>query len=347
MKAMVLTGKGEAEYQDVATPKCPDDGFLIRVDSVGLCGSDVRTYSHGHAHVTYPCILGHENVGTIAEIGSKVKGYEVGERVIVNPVLPCGKCWYCLKGLQELCSDKLTYGHEIQGGFAEYMVVPGIGIERGQIIKVPDDVSSDDIVVVELLSSVLNSQQLANVQVGETVVIIGTGPIGCLHSEVARLRGAKDIIMADINDERLEMCKEFSGTHFINSANEDLVKKVMEITDGFGADVVIVAAPSAQPHQQGIEMLRKQGTLVIFGGLNKDNPWTKLDANLIHYSELKVIGAFAFAPENFKKAFDIVSKKMINMDLITHKLPLKDMVKGVELLQAGKALKVVLKPQER
>src|SRR5699024_958920 len=133
----------------------------------------------------------HENAGTIVEVGDQVKGFAVGEQIIVNPVIPCEKCWYCQKGWQHMCSDRLTYGTNMQGGFAEYMVVPGIGIERGQIIKIPEGVSTDDIVIVELLSSVINSQDYANVTLGETVAIFGTGPIGCLHAEIAKLRGAK------------------------------------------------------------------------------------------------------------------------------------------------------------
>lgn len=345
MKALVLKGLSEVSYEEVPTPKCPSDGLLLKIDSVGLCGSDIRTYGFGHAHVTYPCILGHENVGTIVEVGKDVKGFSQGERIIVNPVLPCGKCWYCQNGLQEICADRLTYGHEIQGGFAEYMVVPGIGLERGQVIKLPEHVSSDEIVVVELLSSVINAQELAKIGLGDTVVIIGTGPIGCLQSEVARLRGAKQIIMADLNDERLEMCKKFSGTHFVNSSKQDLIEEVLKITDGFGADVCIVAAPSAQAHQQGLQLLRKQGRLVIFGGLNKDNPWSTMDGNLIHYNELQVIGTFAYGPSNFKKAFDLVANKMVNLEGFTiMPVPLKDMEKGVQLVKDGKALKVVLKP---
>src|SRR5699024_10863763 len=135
MKALVLEGKEKINCRELETPECPSDGLLLKVDSVGCCGSDLRTYSHGHHDVEYPCILGHENAGPIGEVGSEVEGYEVGERIIVNPVLPCGKCWYCEKGLQNLCTDRLTYGHQIQGGFAQYMVVPGFGLERGQVLK--------------------------------------------------------------------------------------------------------------------------------------------------------------------------------------------------------------------
>lgn len=345
MKALVLEGKEEFVFKDVEMPVCPKDGLLIKVDSVGLCGSDVRTYFHGHQHVHYPCILGHENAGTIIEVGSEVEGFALGEKIIVNPVLPCGKCWYCNKGLQNLCTDRLTYGHHIPGGFAEYMVVPGIGLERGQVLKIPQGVSTDEIVIVELLASIVNSQEYADVTLGNTVVIIGTGPIGCLHSEVARLRGAQKIIMIDLNDERLEMAKKFSGTHFINSSVENATQKVMEITEGFGADVAIVAAPSVQAQSEGLGMLRRRGKLVIFGGVSKDDPISKFDSNKIHYDEIAVLGAFAYGPNDFKRAFDLVVSKMVKMEgFITHVLPLEDAVEGIGEIRSGNALKVVLKP---
>lgn len=345
MKALVLEGKEKIVYTDVETPVCPQDGLLLKIDSVGLCGSDVRTYSHGHHDIEYPCVLGHENAGTIVGVGEQVTGFTVGEKIIVNPVLPCGKCWYCQKGLQHLCSDRLTYGHQIQGGFAQYMVVPGIGLERGQVIKIPDGVSTDDIVVVELLSSVINSQEYANVTLGETVAIFGTGPIGCLHSEIARLRGAKEIIMIDINDNRLELARNFSGTKFINSAKVDIVQEIMEATDGFGVDVAIIATPAVQSQAQGLDLLRKRGRLVIFGGVSSENPYTTLNSNTIHYNEIAVIGSFAYGPNNFKKAFDIIANKMINTEgFVTHILPLSEVEEGIAEVKAGRALKVVLKP---
>ncbi|MFZ7134630.1 MAG: alcohol dehydrogenase catalytic domain-containing protein [Eubacteriales bacterium] len=345
MKALVLEGKEKIVYQEVETPTCPKDGLLVKVDSVGLCGSDVRTYFYGHQHVTYPCIIGHENAGTIVEVGEKVEGFSAGEKIIINPVLPCGECWYCQKGWQHMCSDRLTYGHHIPGGFAEFMTVPGIGLEKGQVIKIPQEVSTDEIVIVELLSSIINAQEYADVTLGETVAVFGTGPIGCLHSEIARLRGAKKIIMIDINEERLKLSKNFSGTQFINGANVDAVKEILDNTEGFGVDVAIIASPSVQAQAQGLDILRKRGRLVIFGGVSSENPYTTLDSNKIHYNEIAILGAFAYGPNNFKKAFDIVVNKMINTNgFITHVLPLSKVEEGIEAVKTGKALKVVLKP---
>lgn len=345
MKALVLKGKKDISYEEIEMKKCPKDGLLLKIEAVGLCGSDIRTYEFGHHNLTYPAILGHENAGEIIQVGVDAPGeFKVGDRIIMFPTIPCMKCWYCQNGKHSLCINRPTYGTDLHGGMAEYMVIPKEGIERGTICKIPKDIKGEDIVVVELLSSILNAQEYANVSLGETVVIIGSGPIGCLHTEVARLRGAKEIIIVDIKDNRLQKAKDFSATHFINSAKENLKERIMEITSGFGADVVIIAAPSASAIKEGLELLRKQGRLVIFGGLNKEDPWVTLDGNLIHYNELKVIGTFGYNGSTFEKAFNIVCNKMLRGNIVTHILPLEQMEEGVRLVKEGEALKVVLKP---
>ncbi|MDR3551726.1 MAG: alcohol dehydrogenase catalytic domain-containing protein [Clostridia bacterium] len=347
MKAMVLTGKAQAEYREVPTPECPVDGLLVKIEAVGLCGSDVRTFTYGHSKVKYPAIIGHETAGTIVEAGPENKGgWKVGDNVIINPAIICGTCYYCTHNLSALCENMHVYGNDIPGGYAQYMAVPGVGVEHGQILRIPEGIAFDEIIIVELLASVIASQENLRISLGETVVIIGTGPIGCLHAQIAKLRGATKIIMADLNRERLDMVHQFGGTHFVDSSKEDLVKIVREVTGGRGADAVIVAAPSTQPHQPGLEMLRKEGRLCVFGGLNKENPWSNLDANLIHYNRLEIRGAYSYSFANFQQGLELVTAGKIDKDIVTHRLPLKDMVEGVHLVQQGKAIKVVLKPWE-
>ncbi|NTW71803.1 MAG: alcohol dehydrogenase catalytic domain-containing protein [Eubacteriaceae bacterium] len=345
MKALFLTGKAQVEYKEVPTPECPDDGLLLRVEAVGLCGSDVRNYTHGSTKITYPVVLGHENAGVVIEAGKDVKEYKVGDKLVLNPAIPCGKCYYCENDNRGLCENLKVVGTDVQGGFAQYMAIPGEMLERGQILRIPEGIAFEQVVLAELLSSVIHAQEMLEIGLNDTVVIVGSGPIGCLHSQIAKLRGATTIVMADINQERVDICRPFGATHFVNSAEVDLTKYVKDLTNGIGADVVIVAAPSAQPHQPALLMLKKEGRLSLFGGLSKDDPWTKLDGNLIHYHRLKVIGAYSYSPCDFQKGFDLLAGGHINMDLITHKLPLKDMEEGVKLIQTGKALKVVLLPQ--
>ena len=345
MKALYLTDVQTVEYKEVPTPECPDDGLLIKIDSVGLCGSDVRTYMVGHPKITYPVIIGHENAGIVEQVGKDVKGdWKVGDKVVANPAIPCGKCYYCVNKMPGLCQHLEVAGTSFPGGFAQYMVFPGSMLDKGQIIKVPADTELEPMILAELLASVIKAQDCLKVGMGETVVIIGSGPIGCLHAQIAKLHGATKIIMADLNKNRLDKCHGFGGTHFIVSSEENIVERVMEITDGLGADVVIVACPATEPHQQGLQMLRKEGRLSIFGGLNKNNPWSTMDGNLIHYNRLSVIGAYSYSAAEFALGYELIRAGKIDTNLITHKLPLSKMEDGVKAIQNGEAIKVVLKP---
>lgn len=345
MKALVLKGKKEVSYEEVKTPKCPNEGMLIKMEAVGLCGSDIRTYNFGHPKLKYPAVLGHEDAGEIVEIGKEATtNLKVGQRVLLYPNTYCGKCYFCERGIQSLCLERFTYGSEVHGGFAEFLAIPKEGMNDALFFPIPKEVKSEELIIAELLSSAISCQKYANVSMGESVVIIGSGPLACLHSEVARLRGAKKIIIIGRNEARLEMSKGFSATDFINSTKEDRVKKVLELTDGFGADVVIISAPSGEPAQDGLKMLRKQGRLVLFGGLNKDDPMFTVDANLIHYNELTIMGAYGAGIDDYKKAVDLISNNMLRGKIKIHTLPLKDMEKGVALIKEGKAQKIILKP---
>lgn len=346
MKALYLTGKEAVEMREVPVPVCPDDGMLIKIESVGLCGSDVRTYAVGHSKITYPVVLGHENAGEIIEIGKNVKrtDLKVGDHVVANPAVYCGECYYCENMMPGLCENIEVAGTSFPGGFAQYMVFPGSMVEKGQIIKLPDGTDTDPMILAELLASVIKAQADLEVKLGETVVIFGSGPIGCLHAQIASLHGATKIIMIEINKDRLDKVHGFGGTHFIVSSEEDPVKKVLEITGGRGADAVIVAAPATEPHQQGLQMLRKEGRLSVFGGLNKDNPWSRLDGNLIHYNRLKIIGAYSYSKMEFQTGYELLSAGKIDTKIITHTLPLSQMEAGVKAIRSGEAIKVVLKP---
>lgn len=346
MKAQVLTGKGEHVYADVPRPTCERGGMLLRIDAVGVCGSDARTIKHGHAKVGYPAIIGHENAGTVVEIGPEARtDLVVGDRVVVNPAIPCGTCYYCRHDdMSGLCQILSVYGSDIPGGMAEYLAISAIGVGRGQLLKIPGDLPAEEAILVESLSSVVKAQEQMRVGLGDTVVIFGAGPIGCLQTQIARLRGAVNIVLADINGERLAMAGRFGASRLVNSAEEDIEAVVREMTDGRGADVVIVAAPSAQPHRTGLQMLRKEGRLSMFGGLPRENPWSQLDANLIHYNRLEIRGAYSYSFANFQQCHELVTAGRIDRELVTHRLPLRELAKAVELIETGRAIKVVLNP---
>jgi len=344
MKAALLYGPEDLRMEDVKTLVCKKEEMLIRVHGVGLCGSDIRTIIHGHHRLEYPQILGHEIAGEIAEIGEGVKGFSAGERVYVSPLVPCYECPACKRGWLGQCENLTVPGTTIPGGFAEYMIVTEDIIKKGQVIKMPHDMSYEEAVMTEPLSSVFSCQEYANVTLGDTVVVIGMGPIGCLQLELAKLRGAKRVIAVEPSRIRLEKAREFGADFIIDPFEVDPVKRVREITGGWGAEVVISANPSTKAQDQAIKMACKRGKVVFFGGVPKGE-MTLIDSNFVHYEQITILGHFGYDHMQNARSFDLIADKKIKADrYVTHVLPLEDAMKGVEMAKSGEAIKVVLKP---
>lgn len=346
MKAVIVNAPGDYGVYEVEKPCCPDGGMLVKVLAVGLCGGDLRTLRMGHHRVKLPFIVGHEVSGEVVELGKDYEGrWEMGDKLAIAPVVYCGKCDFCQNGVFELCNDYKELAQSWQGGFAEYMAIPQEAVLRGTIQEIPEGVSPVHATIVEPLSSVVNAQEKGNVGLGDTVVIIGAGPIGTFHLELARARGAKTVIVADIDDNRLELMKSYNPDFLINSINTNLVENVREITNGYGADVVITANPVPETQVLAVEMAKKGGRILLFGGLPKDKSRPGIDTNLVHYNALQLIGTTIFAPKHNRIAMDLVASGKVSAEkFISHLFPLEDFVEGAKLALEGKARKVVFIP---
>lgn len=345
MKAAVFEGIEKITIKEVEKPKCGKDNILIRVKSCAICGTDVRTYLYGKSNVKPPQILGHEVSGIIVEVGEEVRNFSIGDRVTVAAIVSCGDCYYCSRGLQNLCSNFKAIGYEYPGGFAEYMLVPGRLVKDGSVNKIPASLSFDEASLVEPFACVINGQELSQVKLGDTVVIIGAGPVGCMHLELAKIRGATKIILSEINPSRLKAAKQFSADIFIDASSQDPVKMVLEETKGRGADVIIVAAPSAKAQEQALEMVSFRGRINLFGGLPKENPFIKLDSNLVHYKEIFIHGTSGSLPRHNQLSLELFSSGKIDAKkLITHILPLERIIDGINIVKRGEGLKVVINP---
>ena len=190
MIAAIYKGIGNMVVEDVPTPSIQDGELLVKVKVCAICGGDLRTFHHGHAAIKPPIILGHEFAGEIVAVGAGVDRYAVGDRVIVAPGIGCGHCSYCLSGNQHLCYHRLTLGHQYHGGFAEFVRIPAIAVQAGNVNLIPDSVDYLSATLAEPLACVINGQEAMQIQLGDTVAVIGTGPIGIMHAELARPRGA-------------------------------------------------------------------------------------------------------------------------------------------------------------
>ncbi|MBC8610729.1 alcohol dehydrogenase catalytic domain-containing protein [Massilimaliae timonensis] len=343
MKAAVFEKPETIVVKEIPIPECPDDGVLIRVEACGICGGDVRNFYQGLRADVGSQIMGHEIVGTVVEVGKGSRGFAVRDRVALAPDVSCGECAYCKRGWVNLCAEHKMLGTHFPGGFAQYIAISGYIIEHGFIEHIPDTLSFEDAVMAEPSSSVIACQNRNQVQQGDTVVIIGDGPIGCLHIEVARAKGASKIIMVGLA--RLEAAKEFHPDVLLDAASVDPVEEVRKLTNGIGADIIICANPVTSTQEQAVEMARKRGTIVLFGGVPKSAPMTSLNSNLIHYNELTVTGAFSYPSCGLKDALDYLNEKKITASKYTNVIvPLEKICDGIMLSKQGKALKAVVKP---
>jgi L-iditol 2-dehydrogenase len=345
MKAAVFEGIEKMTVRELTVPQCEDGGMLVKVETCCICGGDIRNFHTGLRYGIEQQVMGHEIAGVVEETGKNVTRFKVGDRVAIAPDVSCGECYYCKRGLVNLCVSHKMLGTNWPGGFAQYIYLPPVVLNRGFVEQIPDSLSFDEAAMAEPASSVIACQEYNNVSLGDTVVVIGDGPIGCLHVEVARARGASKIIMVGLT--RLDSVPQFNPDYIINSATQNPVEEVKKITHGLGADIVICAAPVTSIQEQAIEMVRKRGKVVLFGGVNKNNPMTSLNSNLIHYNELTIVGAFSYPATGLFKAVNLIAEGKISAKkYVTRTVKLNEISDGIACAEQGKALRVAVKPWE-
>jgi L-iditol 2-dehydrogenase len=337
---------GDIRVEDAPEPSPGPGEVKIRVRNCSTCGTDVKIFKHGHHHIRPPRVMGHEIAGEIAEVGEGVSGWAAGDRVQVIAAIPCGRCDECLRGRMTVCPNQESMGYHFDGGFAEHTIVPAKVLAVGGLNRIPDGIGFAEASVAEPLACVLNGQELARVGDGDDVVIIGAGPIGCLHVRLARSRGAGRVLLADLNPGRLAMSAErVRPDAVINGRDADVVDEVLKLTGGRGADVVITAAASGAAQEQALQMAARQGRISFFGGLPKDDPVIALDSNLVHYRELTIVGANGSSPRHNAQALDLIATGAVQVsDLITHRIPLAEVLEGIDIVARGTAIKVTVEP---
>ncbi len=263
----------------------------------------------------------------------------------VAPPAYCGVCEFCLNGQYEFCEGYREIAQAWPGGFAEQVVIPEACLKLGAMERVPEGVDPAFAAMAEPISSCINAQEKGQVGLGDTVVIIGTGPIGCIHTSLARARGADKVFVVDIVAERLKLAEAFEPDALINASEVDLVQQVRRLTNDRGANVIITATPAPVAQVQAVEMARKNGRILLFGGLPKDNSKPGVDMNLVHYNALHLIGTTIFAPRHYRLALKLVASGRIPVDkLITHRFSLTEFEQGATMALAGKVLKAVFCP---
>jgi L-iditol 2-dehydrogenase len=346
MKVARYYAPEDLRIEDASVPEPGPGELLLKVRNCATCGTDAKIYYHGHHHIVPPRVIGHEVAGEVVALGAGTQGFAEGDRVQLIAAVPCGDCRECRRGNMTVCERLTSIGYHYDGGFAEYLVVPELVLRVGGLNRIPETVSFEEAAMTEPLACVLNGQELARVGTGDDVVVIGTGPIGCLHARLARARGAASVTIVERSAERMALAVErVRPDGAVLATEQDPVSAVRELTDGRGADVVLVAAASGKAQEQALEMLAPRGRVSLFAGLPKDAPLITLDANLVHYRELTVVGAAGSTPKHNSAALALIAGGEVPvLDLITHRMPLERVHEAIAGVRSGTGIKYVIAP---
>jgi L-iditol 2-dehydrogenase len=297
MRVVRFYAPRDVRVEDAPEPEAGPGELVIRVRNCSVCGTDAKIWRSGHPDLDPPRVLGHEVAGEVAEVGQGAGGWSVGDRVQVIAAIPDGTCSECRRGWPSVCPNQERIGYRHDGGFAELMRVPANVLAVDGVNRIPEGLSFAEASVAEPLSCVINGQELAGVGEGDTVVVVGAGPIGCLHVRLARARGAARVLLVELNARRLELAAGLvRPDEAVAAADGDPVAAVRELTGGRGADRVVVAAGSGRAQEQALAMAARRGVVSFFGGLPKDRPTITLDANIVHYREVGIVGANGPSP---------------------------------------------------
>jgi L-iditol 2-dehydrogenase len=342
MKAAMLYGVRNLRIENVPIPQLGKGEVLVRVRAATTCGTDLKIFQRGYvSHVIkLPTIFGHEWAGEIVDLAPDVDWLEKGMRIRAGNSAPCLHCKMCERGKFNLCENMIW----LWGAYAEYLKVPAQMV-RVNLQKIPVHVSYEEAALTEPLACVLHGVEEAGVKLGDTIAIIGAGPIGLLHLLTVRRLGVERVFMVDLVEERLELAQRIGADETINGKQEDVIRRIRELTDGYGADVVIEAVGLPSTWEQALQMVRKGGTVLEFGGCPPGTQ-IKVSTELLHYGEVKVLGAFHTTPIHFRRALQLISSKTINVkSLITQKMPLDQLKDAFELLATSKReIKIAIIP---
>jgi L-iditol 2-dehydrogenase len=347
MLAAVYHGPHDIRLEELPVPQQGPREAVMRVRAASICATDLRIFNHGHFKIPEGAvrILGHELAGEIVAVGEQVTHLEPGARVAVAPNVGCGVCWECVQGNNNLCPDYDAFGITLDGGFAEYMLITALAVQQGNVVEIPGSLSFVEAALSEPLSCCYNAQQACRLAPGETMVIMGAGPMGLMNLLLARYSGAGQVMVSEVQEARARQAVEFGADLVVDPSKRDLREAVLEATGGRGADVVIVAVGSAALQEQAVELAARRGRVNFFAGLAAGRDRACVNSNWIHYGQVTITGTTGSNHRQYRQTMQLLASGRLSLQpLATVRRPLQEVEAALADAASGEHLKVVLIP---
>jgi len=341
LKAVVYHDVSDFRVEETPTPKIDSREILVRVKACGICTTDLFRAQYRRAKPG--SVLGHEISGDVAEIGLGVTKFNVGNRVAVLHHAPCGACYFCLHDQETLC-EQYRRANVYPGGFAEYIrVVPELA--EKVVIKIPDEMTYEEATMTEPTACALRAISRSKVMLGDTVLVIGGGPLGLLNAQVAKRAGASQVIVSDHHDYRVEMARRLGIDYAFNPKNVNVEERVKELTEGRGSDLVVVAVASTEAIREGIKTVRWGGRICLFGDFRDvPQPNLEVDPKLMLRDDITLSGSWGCAPDDYYAAFNLIRTGRVNVkEMVTHTFPIDRFADALRIMAEKQCMRIVIK----
>ncbi|MGB0855946.1 MAG: zinc-dependent dehydrogenase [Nitrosopumilus sp.] len=340
MKTVFVKESSIVSVNDVEKPILGDGDILVQMQACGICGSDLEKVFGQYGQPSMR--LGHEPAGIILDVGTNVKEFKKGDRVFTHHHVPCYDCHICKHGNETMCS-KYYETNLLPCGLSEEYVVPSWNVTHGGVLKISDSISFAEAAMIEPLACCVRAWRKYSYQKDDSAAIFGVGPTGMMHVLLARAKKFSKIFCFDVNESRLNFAKKFNATESINSMNKDRKQKILDQTDGLGVDVAIVATSSMNALRDAIDMVRKGGSVMMFGVPSKGSK-LDLDMNKIYSKEITLVTSYAASDHDTREALDLIESCQINVkQLITHTYSILDSQKAFDHARSGdNAMKIII-----
>lgn len=328
-----------------AIPDLSNGELLVKVMACSICGSDIRIFKNGNKRVASGQIIGHEVSGKVVKVNN-TNGFKVGDNVSIGADVPCFGCEFCASGHCNCCRENLAIGHQLEGGFSQFIKLDAHTVRYGPVQKFSEEINFEQAALAEPLACCINGYEKCGGGAVGAVLIFGAGPIGLLLGLLGKYLGAKKVVIVDPLESRLLVAKNIGACDYVIPFDRKyLVKKAFAITDGKGFDRVFTACPVSETHALAMELVSVMGVINLFGGLPSTESSVVLQSNTIHYKEAKITGSHGSTPKQHKKALELIEGGMIDvLQLITHKFSLDEIEDAYGCAMSGKGLKIVIKP---